>query len=237
MPRRRSNSAPPGPRSSQVTIKTAAIEDPSLRRTRTVTAQEVRGFTQAEPTQRPTVYFRNAFTGAAAGRATQQHDVSENIGGHFQESPETFFGNLDRTNLHQPSVPHPARMAFLDQADHTANAVADDVFRVAMAGQTDPDPNEMDQLHTQAKTAARDQYLSTPKLVETTATHTHVSRSAFHDLTGDNLGQEQLLQDLRQGPLNTGTDNLARVRRDDGSYSESKDDWHVKRGRRDFSDL
>lgn len=257
MSRGRSSSAPPGPRSSQVpsqvTIRTAKNEGTGASPTRTVTASEVRGITQADPSQRPTVYFRNPRATRpnfkapdpviAAGRATQQHDVEDNVGGHFQTSPETFFANINRRNLHQ--APYPARQDFLSQAHETADKTADDAFKQAMGAavaqgsdlESDETQQALTKVHTDTKVAASNRNLDTPRLAEATPTSYHLSRSAFQDLTSNNTGRERVIQDLRQGPLNTGTDNLARVVSDDGSISQSKDDWHVKRSFPDFSDL
>lgn len=144
----------------------------------TVSASDVRGFTQATANQRPTVYFNDPFTGAPSGRATQEHGKPENVGAHPPHQ-EAFFGNVPT------SVLRAADRAMPDSSRTDRNlAAVNHHLTTPLAG---PAPRQ--QLV---------ELFGTPENV----TGSHRSRGEFHDLTTNADGRAEMVRDLRKGPLN-----------------------------------
>lgn len=85
--RQRSASFSGTPTSRPVTALMAQ-NNGTAQKTQTITASDVRGFTQATPRQWPTVYLNNG------GRVTQEHNKPKNVGGHSPHPVEHHFDNV-----------------------------------------------------------------------------------------------------------------------------------------------
>lgn len=197
----RSNSFSAPQPTQTATVLTASKELTHMPPTRTVTEHEVRGFTQATPTQHPTVYLMNAATHAPAGRVTQEHSHADNVGAHPQHGPEVFFGNVPRSTLRSVD------RAFPDTRSTTRNHLAA-ALDLAM-------PQPMQQPRQLVELFAN-------PLGQVTSSHR--SRSAFEDLSGPGMQEERqrMIQTLRWGPVSTDpTRNLSI------QASGARDDWHV----------
>jgi hypothetical protein len=198
-PRARRNSDPPPGPARSVTIQMARNAGLGVAQ-RTVTASSVRGYTQADPTQRPTIYFSTP-GGQADGRATQEHPHADNVGGHMQHDPELYFQNVPRAVLRLVDQ----RLGGLSRTQRAVLAAYHD------------------NLHPSPAHAPR-------QLVEVfhdgtgRPTGSHRSRAPFQDLThaGGGEARAQALENLRSGPLNV--NSLSRL----PGGSGASDDWHVR---------
>ena len=176
--RDRSSSAPPRPR-YQASVTLDVAKNDKLRAshgtTRTVTATNVRGFTQGDDQQRPTVYLQDG--GVPSGRATQEHAISANVGAHYQHGREAYFGNVSSQHLRQAT-----------HRSGTKRAVA----ALNRERQDPAGPNAPKQL-VEVFSDSRGR-----------VTGSHTSRSAFLNTTGPGKAQsrEHLINSLKQGPLN-----------------------------------
>ena len=187
----------------------------------TVTAENIRGITQANAKQHPTVYLKDP-SGDPMGRITQEHNVRENVGAHPQHGTEWYFNNLstgiiDKTYARQKTELLRKKGA-LSLGDASAKAEA---LRMSV------EPRLEDVLVGASETALRNPAENTGKkqLVEVylgqnlSVSGTHVSRSAFQDLSGPGMreAREHMVKRLETGPL--GAKSLSKM------PGGSKDDW------------
>ena len=172
--RGRSNSAPPRLGQQLSVTLNVANNDPRrvINAIRTLTASNVRGFTQGSPTQRPTVYLQNG--GVPSGRVTQEHPHTDNVGAHFQHGPEDFFGNVSSRTLREVKQEMPQNTPGPTRAMVAVNREL----------RNPSGPNEPKQL-VEIFSGGRS---------------SHTSRSAFHSTKG--AEREDLIRSLKQGPLN-----------------------------------
>jgi hypothetical protein len=199
VPRQRRNSfaAPEKNRTATVTVAQNSLKVP-LSPTRTVTEQEVRGFTQADPSQHPTVYLRDAISGDPSGRITQEHNNPKNVGAHPQHGNEWYFQNVSR-NI----IAHAKAVSLSKSASEYLPDAASFAIR---------NP----QLNTQPRQLVE---VFTNDNLDVIATHK--SRSEFQDLSGPGMqeARKKMVQSLKHGP--TSVNSLAKMPKG------SKDDWHV----------
>jgi hypothetical protein len=195
--RRNSFAAPETTRTA--TVHTAQnAHDVEDNPTRTVTAQEVRGFTQASPKQHPTVYLRNAKTNDPAGRITQEHNHPENVGAHPQHGTEWYFQNVSRSLIDQAYKASSTKKSKDYLVDAASNAIRNPDQNVA--------PRQLVEVFLD-------------KNLDVTATHK--SRSEFRDLSGPGMqeARDRMVKLLKKGP--TSVDSLSKM------PMGSNDDWHL----------
>ena len=199
VPRQRRNSFAAPETTRTATVHTAQnAHDVEDNPTRTVTAQEVRGFTQASPNQHPTVYLRNAKTNDPAGRITQEHTHPENVGAHPQHGAEWYFQNVSRSLIDQAYKASSSKKPKDYLVDAASNAIRNPDKNVA--------PRQLVEVFLD-------------KNLDVTATHK--SRSEFRDLSGPGMqeARDRMVKLLKKGP--TSVDSLSKM------PMGSKDDWHV----------
>lgn len=199
VPRQRRNSFAAPETTRTATVHTARnSHDVHENPTRTVTAQDVRGFTQASPSQHPTVYLRDAKTHDPAGRITQEHSHPENVGAHPQHGTEWYFQNVSRKLISQAKKDSPTGQSKDYLVDAASTAMRHPEKNVA--------PRQLVEVFL-------DQNLD--------VTATHKSRSEFRDLGGPGMqeARDRMVKLLKKGP--TSVDSLSKM------PMGSKDDWHV----------
>jgi hypothetical protein len=199
VPRQRRNSFAAPETNRTATVHTARnAHDVKENPTRTVTANEVRGFTQVAPNYHPTVYLRDAKTGDPNGRVTQEHSTAVNVGAHPQHGPEWYFQNVSRSLIDQAYKASSNRKSKGYLIDAASNAIRN------------PDKNE-------APRQLVEVFLD--KNLNVSATHT--SRSEFRDLSGPGMqeARDRMVALLKHGP--TSVNSLSKMPKG------SKDDWHV----------
>lgn len=199
VPKQRRNSFAAPDTNRTATVHTAQnAHDVSENPTRTVTAQEVRGFTQASPKQHPSVYLRDAKTGDPSGRITQQHPNAQNVGAHPQHGTEWYFQNVSTRLIEQAYDASSSKKSKDYLVDAASNAIRNP--------KSNAEPRQLVEVFID-------------KNLDVTATHT--SRSEFRDLSGPGMqeSRDRMVKLLKHGP--TSVASLSKMPKG------SKDDWHV----------
>lgn len=194
--RRNSISAPEEQRTVTIDMAKNAAKHTSATSV-TVTAENVRGFTQASANQHPTVYLQDK-SGDPMGRITQEHNKRENVGAHPQHGIEWYFQNVSR-NLIAKSM---ARKNGMSSQEKLIDAASTSI--------SNPELNT-------GKKQLVEVFLNDKLDVMAT----HKSRSEFQDLSGPGTreAREKLIKRLETGPL--GPKSLSKM------PGGSKDDWDV----------
>lgn len=199
VPRQRRNSFSAPETNRTATVHTAQnAHDVKANPTRTVTAQEVRGFTQASPNQHPTVYLRDAKTGDPSGRVTQEHNHPQNVGAHPQHGIEWYFQNVSRSLIDQAYKASSNKKSKDYLVDAASSAIRNPELNVA--------PRQLVEVFLNEKLDV---------------TGTHKSRSEFRDLSGPGMqeSRDRMVKLLKHGP--TSVNSLSKMPKG------SKDDWHI----------